>query len=72
MLSFHVKLVQTRQTDKQTDGPTMVRQYASDLSMRGHKQEGHDGPGVAHLSLLTKHNQFPTSCEIYVLPNKKF
>ena len=35
------------------------------------KQEGHDGPGVAHLSLLTKHNQFPTSCEIYVLPNSK-
>ena len=34
-------------------------------------QEGHDGPGVAHLSLLTKHNQFPTSCEIYVLPNNK-
>ena len=37
------------------------------------EQEGHDGPGVgpgaAHLSLLTKHNQFPTSCEIYVLPN---
>ena len=35
------------------------------------KQEGHDGPGVAHLSLLTMHNQFPTSCEIYVLPNNK-
>ena len=35
------------------------------------EQEGHDGPGVAHLSLLTKHNQFPTSCEIYVLPNNK-
>ena len=35
------------------------------------QQEGHDGPGVAHLSLLTKHNQFPTSCEIYVLPNNK-
>ena len=35
------------------------------------KQEGHDGPRVAHLSLLTKHNQFPTSCEIYVLPNNK-
>ena len=34
-------------------------------------QEGHDDPGVAHLSLLTKHNQFPTSCEIYVLPNNK-
>ena len=35
------------------------------------EQEVHDGPGVAHLSLLTKHNQFPTSCEIYVLPNNK-
>ena len=35
------------------------------------RQEGHDGPGVAHLSLRTKHNQFPTSCEIYVLPNNK-
>ena len=35
------------------------------------KQEGHDGPGVAHLSLLTQHNQFPTSCEIYVLPNNR-
>ena len=37
-----------------------------------YKQEGHNSPGVAHLSLLTKHNQFPTSCEIYVLPNNKF
>ena len=35
------------------------------------EQEGHDGPGVAHLSLLTKYKQFPTSCEIYVLPNNK-
>ena len=33
--------------------------------------KGHDGPGVAHLSLLTKHIQFPTSCDIYVLPNNK-
>ena len=38
MLSSHVKFVQTdRQTDRLTDGPTMVKQYAPDLSMWGHK-----------------------------------
>ena len=31
MLSFHVKFVQT-------DGRTTVQQYASDLSIRGHKK----------------------------------
>ena len=41
MLSFHVKFVVTdRQTDKRadrrTDGQT-VKQYAPDLSIRGHK-----------------------------------
>ena len=51
MLSFHVKFVQThRRTDGhtdgqtdgqryiQTDGWTTVKQYAHDLSMRGHKK----------------------------------
>ena len=32
MLSFHVKFVQT-------DGRTTVKQYALDLSIRGHKNE---------------------------------
>ena len=39
MLSLHVKFVQTdRQTDRdgQTDGQTTVKQYAPNLSMRGH------------------------------------
>ena len=34
MLSFHVKFVQT---DRRTDGRTTVKQYAPDLSIRGHK-----------------------------------
>ena len=38
MLSFPVKFVQTdRQTDRRMDGQTMVKQYAPDLSIRGHK-----------------------------------
>ena len=38
MLSFHVKSVQTDgQTDGRTDGRTTVKQYALDLSIRGHK-----------------------------------
>ena len=32
MLSFHVKFVQT-------DGRTTVKQYAPDLSIRGHKKK---------------------------------
>ena len=52
MLSFLVKFVQTdrrtdRRTDKRTDGQTtgrtdrwtMVKQYALDLSMQGHKNK---------------------------------
>ena len=35
MFSFHVKFVQT---DRRTDGRTTVKQYAPDLSMRGHKK----------------------------------
>ena len=35
MLSFHVKFVQT---DRQTDRWTTVKQYALDISMRGHKK----------------------------------
>ena len=34
MLSFHVKFVKI---DRQTDGRTTVKQYAPDLSIRGHK-----------------------------------
>ena len=38
MLSFHVKFVQTdRQMDGWTDRRTTVKQYAPDLSIRGHK-----------------------------------
>ena len=35
MLSSHVKFVQT---DRWTDRQTMVKQYAPDLSIRGHKK----------------------------------
>ena len=35
MISFHVKFVQT---DRRMDRRTMVKQYAPDLSMRGHKK----------------------------------
>ena len=35
MLSFQVKFVQT---DRWTDGRTTVKQYAPDLSIRGHKK----------------------------------
>ena len=39
MLSFHVKFVQTdRWADGQMDRLTMVKQYAPDLSIRGHKK----------------------------------
>ena len=31
------------------------------------KKKGYDGPGIAHLSLLTRHNQFAKSCQIHVL-----
>ena len=38
MFSFHVKFVQTDgQTDGWMDRWTMVKQYAPDLSIRGHK-----------------------------------
>ena len=38
MLSFHIKFVQIdRLTDRQTDRRTMVKQYAPDLSIQGHK-----------------------------------
>ena len=38
MLSFHVKFVQTDGwADGPTDRQTEVKQYAPDLSMRGHK-----------------------------------
>ena len=33
------------------------------------KQEGHDGPEIAHLSLLIKRNSFPISSEITVKRN---
>ena len=36
MLSFHVKFVQT---DRRTDRQTTVKQYAPDLSIRGHKKK---------------------------------
>ena len=36
MLSFHVKFVQT---DRQMDRWTMVKQYAPDLLMQGHKKK---------------------------------
>ena len=36
MLSFHVKFVQT---DRRIDRWTMVKQYALDLSIRGHKND---------------------------------
>ena len=44
MLNFHVKFVLTdRRTDGQTDGQmdrrTTVKQYARDLSIRGHKKD---------------------------------
>ena len=44
MLSFHVKFVQTDRrvdgrTDGRTDSRTTVKQYAPDLSMRGHKKK---------------------------------
>ena len=35
MLSFHLKFVLT---DRRTDRQTTVKQYASDLLMRGHKK----------------------------------
>ena len=39
MISFHVKFVQTdRRMDRRMDRRTMVKQYAPDLSMRGHKK----------------------------------
>ena len=34
MFSLHIKFVQT---DRQTDRQTTVKQYAPDLSIRGHK-----------------------------------
>ena len=56
MLSFHVKFVQT-------DRPTTVKQYAPDLSIRGHKklQEGMDRCTDPHeiaemLKTFAKHN----------------
>ena len=43
MLSFHIKFVKAdRRTDRQTDGRTTVKQYAPDLSMRGHKKVSGD------------------------------
>ena len=38
MVSFHVKFVQSKQTDKRTDRRTMIKQYAPYLSIRGHKK----------------------------------
>ena len=38
MLSFHVKFVQTeKRSDGQTERRTLVKQYAPDFSIRGHK-----------------------------------
>ena len=48
MLSFHVKFVQT---DGETDRRTMVKQYAPDHSMRGHKKNvfvKHECPRNGH------------------------
>ena len=44
MLSFHVKFVQT---DGRTDRLTTVKQYASNLSIRGHKDQSIENAGVA-------------------------
>ena len=40
MLSSQIKFSADRQIDKQTDRWTPVKQYAPDLSMRGHKNPG--------------------------------
>ena len=40
MLSFHVKFVQTdKRSDRRTERRTLVKQYAPDLSIRGHKNK---------------------------------
>ena len=58
MLSFHVEFVQTDwRTDGRTDRRTTVKQYALDLSIRGHKkQEGHDGPVSLHWLIREIHS----------------
>ena len=48
MLSFHVQFVQT---DRQTDRLTTVKQYAPDLSIRGH--------------INTQESIYKVSCRLY-------
>ena len=53
MLSFHIKFVQT---DGQMDRQTMVKQYAPDLSIRGHKNvEKGKIAGNQHFLLFPQH-----------------
>ena len=57
MLSSHVKFSADRQADRRTDRRTPVKQYAPDLSMRGHKSRVP--------SLIRRHNKGSQLYAIY-------
>ena len=66
MLSFHVKFVQTdRQTDTQTHRRTTVKQYAPDLSIRGHNNAQFSSTCILEKVLLIDYMVYNTVFQLF-------